>query len=43
MQLDSGQQQQFSLLSAETAASNAQNSQLNVEVADEGGIFENLL
>jgi hypothetical protein len=38
-----GRQQQFSLLSAEAAAINAHYSQPNVEVAIEGGIFENLL
>jgi hypothetical protein len=43
LQLDSGRQQQFSLLSAEAAAINAHYSQPSVEVAVEGGIFENLL
>jgi hypothetical protein len=44
LQLDSGRQQQpFSLLSATAAVSNAHYSQPRVEVAIEGGIFENLL
>jgi hypothetical protein len=43
LQLDSGRQEEFSLLSAEAVASNTQYSQPSVEVAEECGIFENLL
>jgi hypothetical protein len=42
LQLDSGQQEEYSLLSSETAASNAHYSQPSVEV-EEAGSFENLL
>ena len=43
LHLDSGRQEEFSLLSAEAVASNAHYSQPSVEVAEECGIFENLL